>query len=395
MPPKSRMVFIILTACLITAWVGESLAASGPDYDEILAQSVQEQLRALELDQLSAFASKIEPDYQQYIPNLDWRAVFSQSSNSFNLIEVLAAMLQTAFKEVIISSRLMRQLLLIGLLTALIRQLQLSVENKELANAAFLACFLVAIYIGLQSFRAALELAYQTVDDMVSFMYALLPLLSTMVASVGGITSAAIFHPVLITVVSGIAVLIRTILFPLINVSAVIGVVAQIAPDYPLTRLSGLLRHLATMLLSLAFTVFLGVLAVRGAVAPVADGVALRTAKFITSNVVPVIGSMFANAVEVVVGGSLLIKNTIGAFGMVMIFFLVALPIVKIWAIVLIYKLAAAFIEPIGDQRVCAAVSSMAGSLTLVMVSLATAALMFFLTVTILVGIGNLAAVMR
>lgn len=395
MPPKSRMVFIILTACLITAWVGESLAASGPDYDEILAQSVQEQLRALELDQLSAFASKIEPDYQQYIPNLDWRAVFSQSSNSFNLIEVLAAMLQTAFKEVIISSRLMRQLLLIGLLTALIRQLQLSVENKELANAAFLACFLVAIYIGLQSFRAALELAYQTVDDMVSFMYALLPLLSTMVASVGGITSAAIFHPVLIMVVSGIAVLIRTILFPLINVSAVIGVVAQIAPDYPLTRLSGLLRHLATMLLSLAFTVFLGVLAVRGAVAPVADGVALRTAKFITSNVVPVIGSMFANAVEVVVGGSLLIKNTIGAFGMVMIFFLVALPIVKIWAIVLIYKLAAALIEPIGDQRVCAAVSSMAGSLTLVMVSLATAALMFFLTVTILVGIGNLAAVMR
>ena len=199
----------------------------------------------------------------------------------------------------------------------------------------------------------------------------------------------------MIMVVSGIAVLIRTILFPLINVSAVIGVVAQIAPDYPLTRLSGLLRHLATMLLSLAFTVFLGVLAVRGAVAPVADGVALRTAKFITSNVVPVIGSMFANAVEVVVGGSLLIKNTIGAFGMVMIFFLVALPIVKIWAIVLIYKLAAALIEPIGDQRVCAAVSSMAGSLTLVMVSLATAALMFFLTVTILVGIGNLAAVMR
>ena len=58
MPPKSRMVFIILTACLITAWVGESLAASGPDYDEILAQSVQEQLRALELDQLSALRAR-------------------------------------------------------------------------------------------------------------------------------------------------------------------------------------------------------------------------------------------------------------------------------------------------------------------------------------------------
>ena len=100
----------------------------------------------------------------------------------------------------------------------------------------------------------------------------------------------------------------------------------------------------------------------RGAVAPVADGVALRAAKFLTSNVVPVIGSMFANAVEVVVGGSLLIKNTVGMFGMLIIFLLVALPIIKIWAIVLIYRIVAALVEPISDKRIAEVVGSMAGS---------------------------------
>lgn len=90
-----------------------------------------------------------------------------------------------------------------------------------------------------------------------------------------------------------------------------------------------------------------------------------------------------------------MIKNTLGVFGMAVIFFLVALPVIKIWVIVLIYRLAAALIEPIGDQRISSAVTSMAGALTLVMVSLATVALMFFLVITILVGIGNLAAVMR
>jgi len=392
---SSAALIIILAFCLSAVWTGTGSAAFDPDYNDLLAQSVEEQLKALDLHQLTDFVNKIEPDYQQYIPKLDWQAMVSQGSGRLNLLEVLATLFQSLFKEVVFSSHLIRQLLLIGLLTALVRQLQLSVESKELANAAFLVCFLVTIYAGLQSFRSALTLAHQAIDDMVSFMYALLPLMATMVASVGGITSAAIFHPVLITVVSGVAVLIRTVLFPLLNVGAVVGVLAHIAPDYPLSRLSGLLRHLATMLLSFAFTVFLGVMAVRGAVAPVADGVALRTAKFITSNVVPVIGSMFANAVEVVAGGSLLIKNTIGVFGMVTIFFLVALPIVKIWAIVLIYRIAAALMEPVGDSRICAAVSSMASSLTLIMVSLATVALMFFLAVTILVGIGNLAAVMR
>lgn len=390
---RSSTAVIILVIGFVVYWTAIVNAES--NHDDLVVQSVQEQLDALNLHQLTEFVSKIEPDYQEYIPKLEWQTIYSQGFSKLNLLGILTTMFQNVFKEVIFSSHLMRQLLLIGLLTALIRQLQLTVENKELVNAAFIVCFLVTIYVGLQSFRSALQLADQTIDDMVSFMYALLPLMATMVASVGGITSATMFHPVLIAVVSGVTVSIRTVLFPLLNVGAVIGLLAHVVPDYPLTRLSGLLRHLATMLLSFAFTVFLGVLAVRGAIAPVADGVALRTAKFVTSNVVPVIGSMFANAVEVVVGGSLLIKNTLGVFGMVMIFFLVALPIVKIWAIVLIYRLVAALIEPVGDQRICAAVSSMAGSLTLIMVSLATVALMFFLTITILVGIGNLAAVMR
>jgi len=380
--------------------IGVVVFCAGPaeaesNSNDFLARSVQEQLQALDLHQLIEFVDKIEPDYHEYIPRLDWRTITGQGLGKLNLLDILGTVFQTVFKEVILSSYLIRQLLLIGLFTALIRQLQLSVDNKELANVAFLVCFLVTIHVGLQSFQSALGLAYQTIDDMVSFMYALLPLMATMVASVGAITSATIFHPVLITVVSGVTFLIRTVLFPLLNVSAVIGLLAHIAPDFPLSRLSSLLRHLATSLLSLIFTIFLGVLAVRGAIAPVADGVALRAAKFVTSNVVPVIGSMFANAVEVVVGGSLLIKNTLGVFGMAVIFFLVALPVIKIWVIVLIYRLAAALIEPIGDQRISSAVTSMAGALTLVMVSLATVALMFFLVITILVGIGNLAAVMR
>lgn len=391
---KNRGVIVLLLFLFITAY-SISTAAADPTQIDILAQSVEEQLRTLNLEELLGFVDSIDPEFQEFVPALNWQTISSQGLKGLNLIDILNTFVRALFKEVIFSSYLMRQLLVAALLSAVLRQLQLSVEDKGIINIGLLVCFLVIIYIGLQSFRSALALAYQSLDDMVSFMYALLPMLATLVASVGGITSAAIFHPVLIAVVSGVAFLIRTVLFPLLNVSAVVGLLVHISPDFPLTRLSGLLKHLSTMLLSFVFTIFLGVLAVRGAVAPVADGVALRAAKFLTSNVVPVIGSMFANAVEVVVGGSLLIKNTVGMFGMLIIFLLVALPIIKIWAIVLIYRIVAALVEPVSDKRIAEVVGSMAGSLTLVMVSLATVALMFFLTITILVGIGNLAAVMR
>lgn len=361
----------------------------------LLQESVKEQLDALGLAELTHYIEKIEPDYHEFLPEIDWQGIFRQGRMKFNLSDLLQRLLQSLFKEVLFSSHLMRQLLVIALLSAFLNRLQFSLESTSMINIAFAVCFLVVIFVGLQSFRAACIIARNSIDEMVSFMYALLPVLSTLLAAVGGITSAAIFHPVLIMVVSGVASLISTVLFPMLNVSAIIGLLANFAIDFPLSRLGGLVKHICTMLLSLVFTVFLGVVTVRGAIAPVADGVGLRAAKFLTGNIVPVIGSMFANAVEVVIGGSLLIKNTIGVFGLLIIFFFAALPIIKIWAIVLIYKVVGALIEPICDKRISEAISGLASSLTLIMVSLATVALMFFLAITILVGFGNLTAAMR
>lgn len=389
-----RITKIILLLVLLLLVYSKTLYAN-PTENMVLEESISEQLNALELQELTRYIDLVDPDYHEYLPDLNIRNILNQGLLQLDLLELVRGLIARIFKEILLSSYLMRQLLVVALLSAFFRQLQASFGSKGITDLAYTVCFLVIVFIGLQSFRTALTLASSSLNDMVSFMYALLPTMSTMLAAVGGITSATIFHPVLIAVVGGIASLIRTILFPMLNVSAVIGLLANIAPDYPLTRLSGLIRHGCTMLLSLVFTVFLGVLAVRGAIAPVADGVALRTAKFVTSNFVPVIGSMFANAVEVVVGGSLLIKNTIGVFGLLVIFFLVALPIIKIWAIILIYKIIGALIEPICDPRINEALTNLGSSLTLVMVSLATVALMFFLAITILIGFGNLAAVMR
>jgi len=256
-------------------------------------------------------------------------------------------------------------------------------------------CFLILLFIGLQSFRSALVVATSAIDDMVSFMYALLPLMATLLASVGGITSAAIFHPVLVAVAGSIAGLVRYVLFPLIYLSAVLGLLTHFSPQLQISRLAAFARQASIILLSSFFVLFSGVMVVRGAIAPVADGVTLRAAKFLTKTFVPVIGGMFADAAEVVIGGSLLIKNGVGVFGLIVIFFLAVLPILKVWAIIFIYKFVGILTQPICDSRLVDALASLESSLTLILVAMATVALMFFLSITILIGFGNLAVIMR
>ena len=139
---------------------------------------------------------------------------------------------------------------------------------------------------------------------------------------------------VLLLAVAFVGTLVEGIIFPLIFVAAVLGVAGNFSAEFPLSRLAGLVRTGCIALLGVVFSLFLGVMVVRGAIAPVADGAALRTAKFLTGTFVPVIGGMFADAVEVVVGGSLLIKNTIGALGLAAVGLTAAFPMMNLIGII-------------------------------------------------------------
>ena len=59
-------------------------------------------------------------------------------------------------------------------------------------------------------------------------------------------------------------------------------------------------------------TIFLGVLSVQGTATAVADGIAVKTAKFVTGNFIPVVGRMFTEAADTVISASGLLKNTVG-----------------------------------------------------------------------------------
>lgn len=361
----------------------------------LLEESIEAQLEELDLDGLVRYTDLVEPDLQAYVPTLDLQGILTGMGGQLSIRDLFQQLIVLLLQEIVFSAVLLRQLVVVAALSAMLTRLSSAFGENAVVRLAQSICFLVIIVIGLQSFRTVMNLATETIDRMVSFMYAILPTLTALLAAAGGITSAAIFHPVLIAMVSAVASAVRYLLLPLIFAGGVLGLLAHFSAELPLSRLAGFVRQAAVTILGLMFIVFSGVMTVRGAVTPIADGVALRTAKFLTKTFVPVVGGMFADAVEVVAGGSLLIKNAVGVFGLAVVFFVVAVPIIKVWAVILIYKLTNAVIQPIVDNRVVEAIASLENTLTLILASLATAGLMFFLIITVLVGLGNLAAVMR
>ncbi|MDX7255030.1 stage III sporulation protein AE, partial [Klebsiella pneumoniae] len=83
-------------------------------------------------------------------------------------------------------------------------------------------------------------------------------------------------------------------------------------------------------LLGTFLTVFLGVISVQGASAAVSDGMAIRTAKFVTGNFIPVLGRMFTDATDTVISASVLLKNTVGIIGVAILLLIAAFPAIKV-----------------------------------------------------------------
>lgn len=254
---------------------------------------------------------------------------------------------------------------------------------------------MVLIIIALNSFRVTADYAVAAIESMSQFIYALIPLILALISSSGGVTSAAFFHPVLIFLIQTSGLLIQTVVLPLLFMALLLGIVSALNENYKVTKLSNLLKKAGIGILGAFMAVLLGVISIQGTATAVTDGVAIRTAKYVTGNFVPVVGRMFTDAADTVLTASVLIKNTVGLAGVAIILMIAAFPSVKILIIVFVYKLAGALLQPVGDGPIINCLDAISKCMMYVFASLAIVSFMFFLCITIVITSGNVTMMIR
>ena len=84
---------------------------------------------------------------------------------------------------------------------------------------------------------------------------------------------------------------------------------------------------------------------------------------------------------------SILIKNVFGAVGLVLLIGVCLMPVVKIFSVILVYKIGAAIVEPIGEENISSFMDETSKLMTVLLVSVLAILVMFFVTVGVLTSI--------
>ncbi|TDX43553.1 stage III sporulation protein AE [Orenia marismortui] len=390
-----KLLLSILIICVISSFVyaqdSESDLALKP------GDIIERKLEKLNLSELEEEVNKLNKEVDGYLPNIsvkDIISLFSRDGFRVKMIEIVRGILRYLLDEIWSNSKLLGQLIVLSIIVAVLKTFQTE-DSYEVNNLANGVVYLVLVILALNSFKVAAGIGRDTIRYMVDIMHAILPVLLSLLVSMGNLTSAALFHPISFLIVNSLSTLVINVVFPLIFLSTVLDIVNNISDNFKVTGLASLFKQVLGGVLGFVTTIFLATIVTQGTVATVSDGVTIRTAKYLTGSFIPVVGGFLSSTLDMVVGGSLLIKNALGLFSVLVILVFCSFSVIKILALVFIYRLAGAIIQPITDSKIVDCLNRLSGNLLWIFGSVTVVGVMFFMVIIIMVGTANFTVMMR
>lgn len=299
---------------------------------------------------------------------------------------VVNRILNLIFGELRLSLRVLALLLSMGIFLGIINNLQSAFGNKSTAVAARLgaAAYLTSIAIGV--FETAKTFALSAMGDLTAIMNGILPYTLSLMMSGNMAISGGAIHPLIYLMCSIMTAAVKNVVLPLSMVSMVLYILSSFGTSVSIGPLADFMQRVGGYIMGFIMVLFTGILSITKFASASFDSLAARGIKFAVSAAVPVVGGSIADAMNSVAGGSILLKNSIGAAGAIMIIAVALLPVIKIGALSLIFRVGGALMGTMGEERVANAVYKMAGCMEMLVAAVASTAVMMVIGVAALMG---------
>lgn len=366
---------------------------------EIFDKTLEEQQELIDVNKFEKIMEKmVSEENEQIIQKFDIKKSLKDLSTGnaqFDIKKIFNNVIKFFFKEVYSNYIIIVKIVILSLLCALLQNLKSAFGRDGVGEIAFYACYILIAAILISNFAMALNMGKIVIYNLVGFMQIFIPTIFAMLMVTGNISTATVMQPSVIFGIGILSILIKKIILPIILGYTVLAIVNNISSKIQVSKIAEFIKDVGTWLITIFLTVFISLLSLQSSITAVADGIGTKTAKFAVSTFVPVVGKILSNTVETVVGCSIVLKNSFSIVGMIIIILISLAPVLKLFALIIIYKLAAVLIEPISDERIVKCITQMSKSLSLLVGAVLSVSIMFIICISILVNAGNTASMLR
>ncbi|MCI9596382.1 MAG: stage III sporulation protein AE [Firmicutes bacterium] len=358
------------------------------DYDSI----IQEQMNKLELDELEQIMEDAAEQSRGIFSSLSTDEIVQSMIDGKPLFDsevMIQNLLDVFLYEVKVGLVLGVEIISICIVMGLLKNFSNSFGDKPVSTLGTVVCSCLVITLCLKNFMITYHACLDTLNVMTGTMQVLLPILIPLLVSMGGFSSGGVLNPVILGAITAFNTALQKFILPILFISSIFVLINALTEKDYVSRLAAFLRKAAVFFTGFAVTVFTGLTAIQGLVTKTADGLLVNTARYSVDNFVPIVGGFAADSIDMVLSCAGVIKNGIGVLGIIIILCLLVIPVVKILAIAVIYKLTAILTAPIATKQIAGSLDEMGSAVITMAVILGLCALMFLIFLTIIISIGG------
>lgn len=292
-------------------------------------------------------------------------------------------LLDQLFYEIKSNKAMLVQMLGIVFISAVFTNFSMAFSKTFVAETGFYLTYMVLFSLLLTSFMTAGQMAAELMGNMLKFMSALVPVFCLSVTLTGNIQTGIWYQQAMVTGITLTEWLVSRFILTLIHMYVLISLVNQLSKEDSLSKCADLMKTIAEWSLKTVLGVILGLNFIQSLVMPAFDSLKNGWAARITS-AVPGVGDAMGAAMQTVIGSAVLIKNGVGTAGLIVLAVLFLIPTVKLAAIVLMYQVTQAIVQPVADKRMLACLHSVAEGVLLLLKVQGTVFILFFLSMAMM-----------
>lgn len=366
-------------------------AISQEDVENKINREIDNRLDELDLNEFELFFQELADENLKTIGTTLRQIIKDIISNNrkFDLNTAIDIIVNVFLREIVKSLPLVITIVIIAILFGMFSGLTSEFSKDSTRQIIYLVCYGAIISILGYAITSSVIAVKSTINQLDNVMSLAFPILLTLTTALGGATTATIYQPVMTIMVTLMIRIINVVILPLFIAATVFGIVGNLSDNVKLDKLTKTTKSISEWILGILFSLFITYITAQGIAGSAFDTVSIKSAKFALSSYVPILGGYLSEGFDLVLASCVIIKNAIGLCSILLLFFIILVPILKILTLVFALRIASAIVESVSDEKMANLLYATSKNLVTLIVILLGLSFLFLVVIMLIIMTAN------
>lgn len=374
---KKLLIFLIVGICFSPLIFGNIKTT----YADSLYDNIEEQLNNINLEELNEYYQNLNSNNDNLFDTL--KSILT-GNNALNVGTFFEYFVNSFFQGISEYIPIMFSIIAIAIFCGIMTNIKGVFLSDSISDLIFFVCFSGIILIVSTVFFDIWLNCKNTINNIANLTEIMSPIILTLMIGSGGNVSAALYKPSVAFFSQGFIYIISSIVLPLIGGMIIMNILSNFSTSVKVRKFGDFFSSIVKWILGISILLYGIIITIQGISSASYDGLSAKIAKYTISNSVPLVGGLIKDGFDLVVAGSILLRNAIGVTVVIMLFYTILAPLLSLIIFSLLLKLCAAISEPIADARISDFCTSLSKSTGYIVAVLLSVGLMFFITVLLM-----------